>query len=250
MPPALGGGADRTTIAAIGQATGAASATVYSAKSSAVRTPPCAAAAARDRGGDRAAIKRVRPLLGDQRQGRREIGLHQPVAGLVAACRPARRKSRAASGSAASRSARAAMIAASARPSTNPSRASAIAGAMTAARPSRPYRGCSARSSPITVPGTAGGAVAVEARLAHDRAGGVEDTCRGVRRARRRLAEIDDACRLSVGAADQHEPAAADIAAARIDDGQRIADRDRGIDRIAAGCENAAARPRSPRAGR
>ena len=44
--------------------------------------------------------------------------------------------------------------------------------------------------------------------------------------------------RLSVGAADQHEPAAADIAAARIDDGQRVADRDRGIDRIAAGFQD------------
>jgi hypothetical protein len=38
---------------------------------------------------------------------------------------------------------------------------------------------------------------------------------------------------------DQHEPAAADIAAAWIDDSQRITDRDCGIDRIAARLQNA-----------
>ena len=36
-----------------------------------------------DRGGDRAVIKRLRPLFGDQRQRRGQIGLHEPVAGLV-----------------------------------------------------------------------------------------------------------------------------------------------------------------------
>ena len=44
-----------------------------------------------------------------------------------------------------------------------------------------------------------------------------------------------------VGEVDRHEPAAADIAAARLDHGERIADRDRGVDRIAAGGENAGA---------
>ena len=44
---------------------------------------------------------------------------------------------------------------------------------------------------------------------------------------------------MAVGAVDQHEPAAADIAAARVDDGERVADRDRRIDRIAAGLQDA-----------
>ena len=43
----------------------------------------------------------------------------------------------------------------------------------------------------------------------------------------------------AVGPADQHEAAAADIAAARVDHGQRIADRDRRIDGIAAGLQDA-----------
>ena len=42
---------------------------------------------------------------------------------------------------------------------------------------------------------------------------------------------------MPVGAADQHE-AAADIAAARIDDGQRITDRDSSIDSVAAGLQD------------
>ena len=53
----------------------------------------------------------------------------------------------------------------------------------------------------------------------------------------RGLAEIDE--RLPpVGQVDRHEPAAADIAAAGVDDGERIADRNRRIDRVAAGLED------------
>ena len=43
---------------------------------------------------------------------------------------------------------------------------------------------------------------------------------------------------LPSAAVDQHEPAAADLAAARVDHGQRIADRDGRIDRVATGGEN------------
>ena len=76
-------------------------------------------------------------------------------------------------------------------------------------------------------------AIAVEARLAHHRAGRVEEHA-GACRSRGGFAEIDDAV-AAIGAVDQHEPAAADIAAARVNHGERITDRDRRIDRVAAG---------------
>jgi hypothetical protein len=60
-----------------------------------------------------------------------------------------------------------------------------------------------------------------------------------MRGARRLLAEIQDGA-AAVGTADQHEPAAADIAAARIDDGQRVPDRHGGVDSVAAGLEDRA----------
>ncbi len=42
-----------------------------------------------------------------------------------------------------------------------------------------------------------------------------------------------------VGEMDRHEPAAADVAAARVDDGERIADRNRRIERVPTGLKHA-----------
>ena len=56
---------------------------------------------------------------------------------------------------------------------------------------------------------------------------------RGSRGSGRRLAKIDKGV-APILEVDGHEPAAADIAAARVDDSERIADRDRRVDRIAA----------------
>ncbi len=188
-----------------------------------------------DRGGDRTAVERVRSGLGDQRQGLCQIGLDQPVAGAVGA---------------------------SVRPQEKPRRLGilgetpglcrdgrgigrtehkAVAGERDrrrhhrgAAEPAIFGEGMVEAHHRARHPG---GAIAVEARLAHHRAGCIEEHA-GVRSARCGFAEIDDAV-LAIGAVDQHEPAAADIAAARVDHGQRIADRDGRVDRIAAGGENA-----------
>jgi len=54
---------------------------------------------------------------------------------------------------------------------------------------------------------------------------------------RRALAEIEES-RAAVLEADGHEAAAADIAGIGIDDSQRVADGDRGIDSVAALLEN------------
>ena len=51
------------------------------------------------------------------------------------------------------------------------------------------------------------------------------------------LTEVNE-CRASVGKADQHESAAAEVAGEWIRDGKRHADRDGGVDRIAARLEN------------
>jgi phage terminase large subunit-like protein len=56
---------------------------------------------------------------------------------------------------------------------------------------------------------------------------------RGGRRDRGGLAEIDEGLP-PIGEVDGHKPAAADVAAARVNNGERIADRNRGIDRIPA----------------
>ena len=61
---------------------------------------------------------------------------------------------------------------------------------------------------------------------------------RGGRRHGGGLAEIDEGLP-AVRKVDRHEPAAADVAAARVDDGERIADRNCGIDRVAARLKHA-----------
>ena len=84
--------------------------------------------------------------------------------------------------------------------------------------------------------GHAGGKVAVPAEVGDEVSLRVE-IHPGGRGCGGGLAEIDE--RLpAVGKVNRHEPAAADIAAARVDDGQRIAYPNRGIDRIAAGLED------------
>ena len=50
---------------------------------------------------------------------------------------------------------------------------------------------------------------------------------------RRALAEVDER-RAAVREADQHEPTAADVAGKRVGDGEREADRNRGVHRVAA----------------
>ena len=67
-----------------------------------------------------------------------------------------------------------------------------------------------------------------------------------VDRGRRGLAIVDGGV-LAVGAVNHHEAAAADIAGARIGHSHREADRDRGIDRVAAALQNIDADPRGQR---
>ena len=55
---------------------------------------------------------------------------------------------------------------------------------------------------------------------------------------RRGLAVVDGGVAVAFGEVDHHEAAAADIAGARIGHGQRKADRDRGVDRVAAAVED------------
>ena len=88
-------------------------------------------------------------------------------------------------------------------------------------------------------PRHAGRAPAIAAEVGYGFAGGVE-IHPGGRCRRRGLAEIDKGV-APAGEVDDHEPAAADIAAARFDDRERVADRDRRVDCIAAGREDAGA---------
>ncbi len=92
-------------------------------------------------------------------------------------------------------------------------------------------------------PRNADGAPAVTAEVGYRLAGGVEIHPGGRRRGGG-FAEIDEGV-APVGEVNRHEPAAADVAAARLDDGERIADRYRGVDRVAAGREDADADRRS-----
>ena len=78
-----------------------------------------------------------------------------------------------------------------------------------------------------------GGEIARAAEIV-DRPAGVVEIHRGGRGTGCGLAEIDEGV-APVLEVDGHKPAAADIAAAGVDDGERKADCDRGIDRIAAG---------------
>ena len=66
---------------------------------------------------------------------------------------------------------------------------------------------------------------------------GVEEHVLG-RRGRRGLAVVDRDRLIKIGAMDQHEAAAADVARARQGDGEREADRDRRIDGVAAALEH------------
>ena len=63
-------------------------------------------------------------------------------------------------------------------------------------------------------------------------------------RGRRGLAIVDRKLLIAFGEMDQHEAAAADVAGARIGNGHRKADRDRGVDRVAAALEHLDADPR------
>ena len=85
--------------------------------------------------------------------------------------------------------------------------------------------------------GHAGGAGAVEAAIGDGFAVGVEEH-RGGRGARGGFAKVDEpvpaAFLRCVGEVQGHEPATADIAAARVHDRQRVTDRDRRIDCVAA----------------
>ena len=186
------------------------------------------------RGGDRAAIKRIRPLLGDERQRRRQIGLHETVAGVmrraVRAQKNARRLGIAAKPLGPRRDDRGIRLAQHKPVAGQRDRRGHDPGAVQPTIfPQRPVESHDRAGHP-------GGEIAGEARVAPDLAGTVEIHVARCG-ARRLLAEIDDRT-AAVREADQHEPAAADIAAARIDDGQRVADRDRGVDRVAAGFQD------------
>ena len=119
----------------------------------------------------------------------------------------------------------------------SPRGASAIAGAIRSAKVNlpEPYLR-QASSRPATVPGTP-----MPSPLARLRriglAVGVEEHVLG-RRRRRGLAIVDGDRRSSVGAMDEHEAAAAEIAGARQGDGEREADRDRRVDRVAAALQD------------
>ena len=200
----------------------------------------CEDAALRRRGGgdgsgDRAAVEGVGPTLGDQRQCFREIGLHEAVAGGV---RTAVR---------AQTDARRLRVLAEPFGAGCDDRRVRLAERETVAR-QRDRRRHDGGAAELSVTGQrivethhrarhAGREIAIEAALADGIAGRVEKHAGG-RGARRGLAEIDDGV-MPVGGVDQHKAAAADIAAARIDDGERVADRDRRIDRVAAGLQDA-----------
>ena len=66
---------------------------------------------------------------------------------------------------------------------------------------------------------------------------------------RRLFAEIEERL-AAIGELHRHEAAAADIAGRRVDDGERIADRDRGIDRVAAALQHVDADARRELVGR
>ena len=99
-----------------------------------------------------------------------------------------------------------------------------------------PYFAC-AIANPATVPGTP--TASPESR---DFSGSASPFALrnivGRGRGWRGLAIVDGGVAVALGEVDHHEAAAADIAGARIGDGERKADRDGRIDRVAAAVEN------------
>ena len=188
----------------------------------------------RDGDGDRAAVESVRPLLGNLRQDGGKIGLHEAVARPVSSAVGLQKDPR--------------RLGILRQPvgAGGEDRGVGLAKRKTVAgqRDRRGHdRGAAERSvlhqcMVETLDGARypDGEIAVKTALADRVASGIEKHIGG-RSARRHLAKIDDAV-APVGGVDQHKAATADIAAARVDDGQRIADRDRRIDRIAAGLQD------------
>ena len=84
--------------------------------------------------------------------------------------------------------------------------------------------------------GHAGGKIAVPAEVGDEVSLRIE-IHHGSRSCGGGLAEVDERF-AAIGEVDRHETAAPYIAAARVDDGERVADRNRRIDRIAAGLED------------
>ncbi len=106
-----------------------------------------------------------------------------------------------------------------------------MAGASSARRASLPYSLCGVLE-PHDRARHPGGTIARAAELV-DRLAICVEIHRGSRGSGCGLAKIDEGV-APILEVDGHEPAAADIAATRVDDGERIADRNRRVDRIAA----------------
>ena len=184
--------------------------------------------------GDRSFVKSARPLLGDGRKRRREIGLDQPVAfaqrRAVGAGKDLRRI----------RPARQPAIHVRQRVGDVVGDDEAVARQLdrgleqicASVNLPEPYFS-SASASPATVPGTPMPSAELrDLRRVGLAVGPEKNIARG--RGRRGLAIVDGDVFVALGRMDHHEAAAADVAGARIGHGQRKAGRDRGIDRIAA----------------
>ena len=229
-PPELGGGEEIDLVAAV-VALDRLQLAHLVALEIRLREYAVSSLARRDDGvGDRPLVEGVRALLADRLQGPGQVRLDQPVAdrvglavlqedrrgrGILAEALGARR--------AAARRRR--------RSSTKPSRGerdrrapspSRAAGCRTRAAPSR-----SRRPSPARRP-----RASRRSQAWHHLALGI--LVHGLGRGQRRLlAEVEEG-RPAVGEADGHEAAAAEVARRRIDDRQRVPDRHRRIDGIAA----------------
>ena len=120
--------------------------------------------------------------------------------------------------------------------STKPCSAKRIAGAMRSARVIVPYF-ASAISSPATRAGHADGEVPRRGRALDRRCRRASRYMFARRGERRLLAEVDEGL-AAVGELQRHEAAAAEIAGRGIDDGERVAHGDRGIDGVAAAAQD------------
>ena len=117
---------------------------------------------------------------------------------------------------------------------TNPSRANRMAGAMTESNGSRPNRWCAA-VSPATAPGTPGGQGPRDAALGWL---AVRIEVHVTRRAARGGLAVVERMHLALGGADDHEPAAADVAGFGVDHRERQPDRHCRVHRVAASAQD------------
>ncbi len=200
--------------------------------------PPASRIALTSLVSDRTLVESARPLCGNRRERRGQIGLNQRVALVQRRAVGAGKHLAPTKASAPAVAGRSASVSAMSSATAKPSRARSIDGCSNSASVNlpEPYFS-SASANPATVPGTP-----MPSAESRDFAiSGLPSAPRKISRrgrGRRGLAIIDRDILVALRRVNHHEAAAADISGARIGHGHRKSGGHRGIDRIAAALEH------------